>query len=172
MNWKLDKLIPAILIVAAIGVGLVWRFPGDSEKASSASTEAEAAKVRIDPSVPEEIVLAVGVEEIATHLHSKDTEPAEDLQILEQVIYSYRQATGSNPEGGENGAIADRLFGKNEKGVRFLPNREEWVNRDGELVDRWGTPYFFHSVSAEKMEIVSAGPDKELWTDDDVVSLQ
>ena len=44
--------------------------------------------------------------------------------------------------------------------------------RDGELVDRWGTPYFFHSVSAEKMEIVSAGPDKELWTDDDVVSLQ
>lgn len=129
------------------------------------------AQVRTEKSPVTEITTAVGAEEISETYQSVETDPVEDIQILQQVLYNYRQAAGANPEGGENGAIADRLFGKNNMGVRFLPERSDWVNQDGELVDRWGTPYFFHSVSAEEMEIVSAGPDKELWTDDDV-SLQ
>lgn len=171
MNWKPYKPFLILLIVVAVGTALVFRSFKDTRDPVADSVEAEAARVRIEPGLPEQIVPAVGVEEIAAQLHSSDIAPEEDIQILQQVLYRYRQATGSNPGGGENGAIADRLFGKNERGVRFLPDREGWVNRDGELVDRWGTPYFFHSVSAEEMEIVSAGPDKELWTDDDV-SLQ
>ena len=42
------------------------------------------------------------------------------------------------------------------------------INRNGELCDRWGTPFFFHAESAAHMEIRSAGPDKKMWTDDDV----
>jgi len=52
--------------------------------------------------------------------------------------------------------------------VRFLPEQAPYLDAEGRLVDRWGTPYFFHPVSGEDMEIVSAGPDAELWTDDDV----
>jgi hypothetical protein len=36
-------------------------------------------------------------------------------------------------------------------------------------VDRWDTPYFFHQMSASHMEVRSAGPDKMLWTSDDIV---
>ena len=39
----------------------------------------------------------------------------------------------------------------------------------GELCDRWGRPFFFHQLSGTKMEIRSAGPARQLWTDDDVV---
>jgi hypothetical protein len=44
------------------------------------------------------------------------------------------------------------------------------VNGDGELVDPWGTPYFFHQLSGTDMEIRSAGPDKTMWTDDDLMT--
>ena len=43
------------------------------------------------------------------------------------------------------------------------------VNEKGELVDPWGTPYFFHQLSAMEMEIRSAGPDRIMWTEDDLV---
>ena len=43
------------------------------------------------------------------------------------------------------------------------------LNAAGELVDPWGTPYFFHQLSATEMEIHSAGPDKVMWTRDDLV---
>ncbi len=43
------------------------------------------------------------------------------------------------------------------------------VNDNGELVDRWGTPYFFHQISGADTEIRSAGPDKIMYTADDIV---
>ena len=55
-----------------------------------------------------------------------------------------------------------------------VPEPRNW-NPQGYLkslpVDPWGTPYFFHQLSSTEMEIRSAGPDKRLWTDDDVVVL-
>ena len=44
------------------------------------------------------------------------------------------------------------------------------VNENGEMVDPWGTPYFFHQLSGHEMEIHSAGPDKIMWTFDDLVA--
>jgi len=38
------------------------------------------------------------------------------------------------------------------------------------LVDAWGTPFFFHQLSGHEMEIHSAGPDKIMWTADDLVT--
>jgi hypothetical protein len=37
------------------------------------------------------------------------------------------------------------------------------------MIDRWGTPYFFHQISATSMEIHSAGPDRKMGTEDDIV---
>jgi hypothetical protein len=36
------------------------------------------------------------------------------------------------------------------------------------LIDRWGTPYFFHALSGEHMEIHSAGPDRQFHSADDL----
>jgi hypothetical protein len=35
-------------------------------------------------------------------------------------------------------------------------------------VDRWGTPLYFHAISRDRLEVRSAGPDKVMWTEDDV----
>ena len=44
------------------------------------------------------------------------------------------------------------------------------INARGELIDNWGTPFFFHQVSGTEMEIRSAGPDMKMWTADDLVT--
>jgi hypothetical protein len=35
-------------------------------------------------------------------------------------------------------------------------------------LDRFGTPYFFHPISETRIDVRSAGPDRKLWTEDDV----
>jgi hypothetical protein len=44
------------------------------------------------------------------------------------------------------------------------------INGNGELVDVWGTPYFFHQLSGTDTEIHSAGPDRIMWTADDLIT--
>ncbi len=71
---------------------------------------------------------------------------------------------GTNPE------ITRQLLGDNPRHINFIdPAAGMRVNADGELVDAWGTPYFFHQLSGSDMEIHSAGPDKIMWTSDDIV---
>ena len=70
---------------------------------------------------------------------------------------------GNNPE------ITSALGGDNPKRVDFLKDDGNRVNSRGELVDVWGTPYFFHALSGVEMEIRSAGPDRIMYTADDVV---
>ena len=43
------------------------------------------------------------------------------------------------------------------------------VDDQGEMIDPWGTPYFFHQLSGHEMEIRSAGQDRKMWTFDDLV---
>jgi hypothetical protein len=50
----------------------------------------------------------------------------------------------------------------------LIPRGHPAINPDGELCDRWGTPYFFHSESRRRTTIRSAGPDRQMWTADDV----
>ena len=69
---------------------------------------------------------------------------------------------------GCNGDLADAFRGKNPHKQRFLPDTHPVFNSDGEMIDRWQTPLFIHPVSAGRWEIRSAGPDKKLWTDDDL----
>jgi hypothetical protein len=63
---------------------------------------------------------------------------------------------------------ADLLRGKNSAHERFLPDQHIALNAKGQLIDRWGTPLFFHSLGGGRFEIRSAGPDRKLWTDDDI----
>jgi hypothetical protein len=77
---------------------------------------------------------------------------------------------GGNPVG-NNAEITRALLGENPKQANFLKAEAgQRINANGELVDGWGTPYFFHALSGTEMEIRSAGPDKKMYTaDDDVI---
>ena len=87
---------------------------------------------------------------------------------LRVTVRQYGLAFGGNPIG-TNAEITKALAGANPKKINFLAGDEARINGNGELVDQWGTPYFFHQLSAKQMEIRSAGPDKKMWTDDDQV---
>ena len=70
---------------------------------------------------------------------------------------------------GDNAEITATLTGRNNLRLALIPPGHPAVNRRGELCDRWGTPFFFHAESAHKMEIRSAGPDRKMWSADDVL---
>jgi hypothetical protein len=84
------------------------------------------------------------------------------------MLRDYRTRMGENPVG-TNAEIMKAVMGGNPKGATFGPPEGQALNGNGELVDRWGTPYFFHQLSAKSMEIRSAGPDRQMYTEDDVV---
>jgi hypothetical protein len=107
------------------------------------------------------------LQERADQLNAQDSPPQRDLEIVGEFIHTYSRALGGNPIG-DNSDITAALTGTDgHKGRVFPPNHASI--RNGRLIDRWGTPYWFHPNSGSEMEIRSAGPDKELFTLDDVV---
>jgi hypothetical protein len=99
----------------------------------------------------------------------RQSEPA--IQEAEEISLNIRNfglRFGGNPVG-TNAEITKALNGGNDAGANYLPSSRR-LNGSGELLDSWGTPYFFHANSATVMEVRSAGPDKKLHTSDDVTA--
>jgi type IV secretory pathway VirB10-like protein len=94
--------------------------------------------------------------------------PEKEVLRIQGTVRKYRAAFGQNPVG-SNPEITRALAGKNPTGAKFLDPDSTTVNEKGEMLDDWGMPYFFHPVSGSIMEIRSAGPDKKLFTPDDIV---
>ncbi len=92
------------------------------------------------------------------------------LDNMRVVIHNYGATFGENPVG-NNAEITAALAGKNPKQINFISDVAGLrVNENGELVDAYGTPFFFHQLAAKVMEIHSAGEDRKLWTFDDLVT--
>lgn len=91
-----------------------------------------------------------------------------DAGKVRSMVRSFHTLTGENPVG-TNAEIMQTLMGSNLRQARLGPPEGLLLNGKGELVDQWSTPYFFHQLSKDWMEIRSAGPDKTMWTADDVV---
>ena len=106
---------------------------------------------------------------LADGLNSPTGDVHSDLRLVNEIFVAYRAATHSGNPVGENAEISAALMGRNRLGFAFIPKDCPAINSKGELCDRWGTPYFFHQISGEQMEIRSAGPDHELWTADDQI---
>jgi len=114
-----------------------------------------------------EIALDPGLREQADRLHDENEPPLRDLELLSEFLRVYSRAFSGNPVG-DNADITAALTGQEgHKGRVFPPGHRTIVN--GQMVDRWGTPYWFHPNSSAQMEIRSAGPDRQLFTLDDVV---
>ena len=105
---------------------------------------------------------------LADGLNSAGKTAQDDVAIVAELFANYVEVFRKHPVGA-NPEITAALAGDNVRGLAPLPPDHPAVNRAGELVDRWGTPYFFHHVSREIMEIRSAGPDHRHFTADDLV---
>jgi hypothetical protein len=98
--------------------------------------------------------------------------PAQTEAVFDQIhlmFRNFRSAIGESPVG-TNAEIMKSIMGGNPKGAMLGPPEGQTVNGNGELLDEWGTPYFFHQLTSDIIEIRSAGPDQRLWNEDDVVS--
>ena len=91
-----------------------------------------------------------------------------ELDATRRMITDYHTRMGENP-GGTNAEIMKAGMGGNPRQATFGPGESQQLNAKGELLDPWGTPYFFHQLSGDHMEIHSAGPDKIMGTADDLV---
>jgi hypothetical protein len=95
--------------------------------------------------------------------------PLTVMEHIRSVFREYNQRFGGNPVG-TNPEITAALNGANPRQVVFLNEADGMrLNERGQLVDNWGTPFFFHQLSRTEMEIHSAGPDRKMWTADDLV---
>jgi hypothetical protein len=110
-------------------------------------------------------------EQLATPSGQGSNETAlDDVQSVTTLLEEYRRAFGAMPFGEFNDEIVRHLQGQNPKGVAVLPKTHRSLNKNGELIDRWGVPYRFHPDSAWQISVRSAGPDKRMWTTDDILS--
>ena len=138
----------------------------------AAPTPASVVEPEVIPepelSQPEFVRYVAPVSAMAVELHKPGKTVNDDLDILDSLMSYYHSVFKSMPAAGDNVEFVDALVGMNEKGVQVLPHDHPSINEKGELVDRWGTAYFFHPMSDKVVEIISAGPDRTLFTDDDV----
>ena len=144
--------------------------PNQPESVTDA-VNTQAAPVEAKPIPPPPAVLKPATPFL---LGSADSPPAMSADVvlgkMRIVVHQYQSMFGENPTG-TNPEITEALNGGNPKQARFI-NEESGlrINGRGELVDSWGTPFFFHQLSGTEMEIRSAGPDKRMWTADDLVT--
>jgi len=102
-------------------------------------------------------------------LQVTNIEPKIVMENMRRAVHDFGSMFGGNPVG-INSEITAQLSGNNPKHINFInPEAGMRINSNGELIDPWGTPYFFHQLSGTDMEIHSAGPDRIMWTADDLV---
>ena len=102
---------------------------------------------------------------------SETKKPQDDLEFLLSLI-SDCQLVFKNFDSfylPENKEITDFLRGKNPDHLAWIPDNHRFLNEKGEILDRWLSPIFFHKQSGFSFQLRSAGEDRTLWTDDDVV---
>ena len=96
--------------------------------------------------------------------------PENDLKLMAQLMDNFTLLVKSSAtlpmSVNEDWAAAFR--GSNPAHERFLPDTHIALNAQGQLVDRWQTPLFFHPLGEHRFELRSAGPDKKMWTADDL----
>ncbi|MBP7141236.1 MAG: hypothetical protein KBA71_04970 [Opitutaceae bacterium] len=172
------------LLAAAVAM---WYFGQPRKPAPPAPTAAVPSKAPVFPSpsssaianlppdsVPRVAEGAAAVEDATfegiDQLNASGKSIHDDLRLLNDLFASWQVTFphGGNPFG-SNADITRALTGDNKFHIAMIPKRHPAINAAGELVDRWGTPFFFHQLSGTRMEIRSAGPDRKLYTPDDTV---
>ncbi len=108
--------------------------------------------------------------EILKNYASPSSRPEDDLQVMAHVFSNLRLLVkGDAPfRMGANEEFAAALMGQNAAKEVFLEAPHACLNAKGQLVDRWGSPLFFHVRDANWIDLRSAGPDGEMWTADDL----
>jgi hypothetical protein len=169
LREKHIKAKAAVLILAigatlwfwwnAVSTGLKTNFASIPEAASE--TLLKAAELQRSEKLP-------GAE-ILKNYALASTRPEDDLHAMAHVLANFRLLVkGDGFRMGANEEFAAALLGQNAAKEVFLEAPHACLNAKGQLIDRWGTALFFHVKDRDRVDIRSAGPDREMWTADDL----
>jgi hypothetical protein len=169
------RAFAAILLAILLVALLLWR-PWEKSQPDATQGGSSPTAVSAPPSLPQGGVVvepesppAITPPPEPKGLTPQEVQTVRDaIDNLEFVFRDFATSVGGNPVG-TNAEITAALRGDNEKQVKLEIPAGSTVNPQGELCDPWGTPWFFHQLSRLKMEIRSAGKDRELYTEDDFV---
>ncbi len=102
-------------------------------------------------------------------LNNAATDPQTDIRIIEHLLNQVHTVFHELPTG-EHDEIVAFLRGANPREIQYIADDDPNLNDQGKIIDRWGTPYFFHTLSRHRIEVRSAGPDQLHWSEDDIIS--
>jgi hypothetical protein len=167
-------VIVASLIAAGLAVFLIRRVPVGPSPATDAKTQLETratnVSVAVDtPGISRGATPLLG-ETILRDYGRTNLPPSNDLTLMSRLMDNallLLKSAGNRPLSA-NEDWAAMLRGQNAARERFLPEGHPALDGQGRLVDRWGAPLFFHALGGGRYELRSAGPDKKMWTADDI----
>ena len=172
---------PLSILALVAGLAFVWWFV---ERESGVSRNGGDGKpvVRFGDSETSAVTLrqsesAVGDSSsegspLADELNSPNHPAEEDVEIVRQLIGQYLTAMQRRPGPpiGDDRDLVRVLTGKNPLRAVVISPTHRAIDREGRLLDRWGTPYHLHPLDATAISVRSAGPDRRLFTPDDLVA--
>ena len=82
-------------------------------------------------------------------LHASHTFPADDIELLENILRQYRRAFGQNPIG-LNEEIVAALAGRNDRAAALISPEHPAIDARGRLLDRWALRTFSTRVRDKK----------------------
>jgi hypothetical protein len=96
-----------------------------------------------------------------------------DVMLVANAL-AYYQVQYGEPLVGDQAHIVDVLRGNNPRKFVFIDVPPEQINKNGELIDPWGSPYKLDELTNPYPHVYSFGPNKkdELGTEesDDIAS--
>ena len=155
-------IVPILLVAVLVG----WLITKKDPAESPASEEQV-----VEPAEQVEAAKEVSRRRYLVGYASAESTAQEDLMKIFDVVEAFQNTIkipGALPTG-ENREIVQALLGDNPHRKVFIGEDFDYLNNDGELLDRWMNPIFFHFAEAADVGIRSAGPDGVMWNADDVV---
>lgn len=172
----------ALTAIALIGAGIYLGSLLNSSSRKQAErnrTVASAEEIELIRSIPKP--KAPDIAELAesetasleinalARLNDVHSDPQTDIHIIEHLLAQVHTVFHELPTG-EHDEIVAFLRGANSRDIVYIPEDDPNLNDDGKIIDRWGTPYFFHTLSRHRIEVRSAGPDRLHWSEDDIIT--
>ena len=168
--------LPLLLVVTLLLTKMRWKFskprPAVQQAVGSQTTASNVTVTAVSPPVSTPLGHAAPLlgETILRDYANTNLPPENDLTLMSHLMVNslLLLKSAANRPLSANEDWVDLFRGRNGAHEEFLPSQHIALNAEGKLIDRWATPLFFHALGGGRYEIRSAGPDKILWTDDDL----
>jgi hypothetical protein len=163
-------LLPALFVLVFVFGRMKWKYSQPKPVPRTSESAATNTTIVATPATSTGNASALLGETILRGYADTNLPPENDLTLLSRLMENslLLLKSAANRPLSANEDWADLFRGKNGAREEFLPAQHVALNDQGQLIDRWRTPLFFHALGGGRYEIRSAGPDGKLWTEDDL----